>query len=163
MPQLDLTKFPTQLIWLAICFVALYVILNWVAIPRIVAVIDERQRRIDADLEKAAALKADAEQAMEAYEKAMAAARGGSRDILRKAADALSHEAEERQKALGETLARQVREGEERIAASKRQALAEIETVAASLARDVAMKLAEVSADEATAEAAVRRARAGAA
>jgi len=160
MPQLDLTKFPTQLIWLAICFVALYVILAWVAIPRIGAVIEERQRRIDDDLERAAELKADAEAAMAAYEKAMTEARSGSRELLRKAAETIAREGEERQKALGEKLALQIKAGEERIAATKRQALAEIEAVAAGLARDVASKLADVSADESRAAAAVRAARA---
>ena len=160
MPQLDISKFPTQLIWLAICFVALYVVVAWLAIPRIGAVIEERQRRIDADLEKAAALKADAEAAMTAYEEAMSEARAGSRDLMRKAAEAIAREGEERQKVLGDKLAAQIKAGEDSIAATKRQALAEIESVAAGLAREVARKLTGVSADEARAAAAVRSARA---
>ena len=162
MPQLDLTKFPPQLIWLALCFVALYVILAWVAIPRIGAVIEDRQRRIDSDLEKAAELKAEAEKAMAAYEKSMTEARTGARDLMRKAAEAIAKESEERQKALGDKLAQQIKAGEERIAATKRQALAEIETVAAGLARDVAAKLADISIDETRAQAAVQAARSGA-
>jgi len=160
MPQLDISQFPTQLIWLAICFVALYLVLSRVAIPRIGAVIEERQRRVDADLAKAAALKADAEAAMAAYEKAMVEARAGARDLMRKAADAIAHEAEERQKVLGDKLAAQIKAGEDRIGETKRQALAEIEAVAAGLARDVAEKLAGIATDDARANSAVRAARA---
>jgi F-type H+-transporting ATPase subunit b len=163
MPQLDISTFPTQLVWLLISFVALYAVLSLVAIPRIGTVIEERQRRIDGDLEKAAALKAEAEAAMAAYEKAMVEARNGTREIIRQAVETLAKQAEERQKALGVTLAAQIKAGEERIGATKRQALAEIQTIAAGLARDMAMKLADVSTDDAHAAAAVRAAVANAA
>jgi len=163
MPQLDISTFPTQLVWLLISFVALYAVLSWVAIPRIGTVIEERQRRIDGDLERAAELKAEAEAAMAAYEKAMVEARAGTRDIIRQAVDALTKQAEERQKALAVTLAAQIKAGEDRIGETKRQALAEIQTIAAGLARDMAIKLADVTTDDAHASAAVRAAIANAA
>ena len=37
MPQLDVTWFPTQLIWLALTFIALYLVIAGVAAPRISA------------------------------------------------------------------------------------------------------------------------------
>ncbi len=131
MPQLDVTWFPTQLVWLALTFFALYAVISWVAVPRISGVLEERQRRIDGDLERATALKAEAEAAMAAYEKSMVEARNGAREILRQAGDALTKQSEERQKALGDKLADQIRAGEARIAEAKRAALAEVQTVAA--------------------------------
>ncbi len=156
MPQLDYTTFPTQLVWLLITFVALYAVLSLVAIPRIGAVLEERQRRISDDLGRATALKAEADAAMAAYEKAMVEARNGAREILRQAGDALAARAEERQKALGAKLAEQIKQGEERIVETKRRALAEVQTIAADLARSAAMKLAEMSVDEGRAASAVR-------
>src|SRR5579871_1289696 len=158
MPQLDISTFPTQLVWLAITFVALYLVLSMVAIPRIGKVLEERQRRVDDDLERASALKAEAEAAMTAYEKSMTAARNGARDILRQAADAIAKQSEARQRALGDKLAAQIKDGEARIAASKNQALAEIQNVAADLARDMAQKLADVTVDAGAAKAAVNAA-----
>jgi F-type H+-transporting ATPase subunit b len=158
MPQLDISTFPTQLIWLLISFVVLYAVLSRVAMPRIGTVIEERQRRIDGDLERATALKAEADAAMAAYEKAMTEARAGTRDIIRQAVDALTKQAEERQKELGVKLAAQIKAGEDRIGETKRSALAEIQTIAAGLARDMALKLADVSTDEAHASAAVKAA-----
>lgn len=155
MPQLDYTTFPTQLIWLAITFVALYAVLSLVAIPRIGAVLEERQRRVSDDLGRATALKAEADAAMAAYEKAMVEARNGAREILRQTGDALAARAEERLRAVGARLAEQIKEGEERIAETKRRALAEVQTIAAELARGAAMKLADVSVDEARAATAV--------
>jgi F-type H+-transporting ATPase subunit b len=156
MPQLDYTTFPTQLVWLLITFVALYAVLSLVAIPRISAVLEERQRRVSDDLGRATALKAEADAAMAAYEKAMVEARNGAREILRQAGDALAARAEERQRALGAKLAEQIKQGEERIAETKRRALAEVQAIAADLARGAAMKLADMSVDEGRAAAAVQ-------
>lgn len=158
MPQLDVTWFPTQLVWLALTFFALYAVISWVAVPRISGVLEERQRRIDGDLERATALKAEAEAAMAAYEKSMVEARNGAREILRQAGDALTKQSEERQKALGDKLADQIRAGEARIAEAKRAALAEVQTVAAEVARATALRLADVTIDEGKAAAAVRSA-----
>ncbi|HEY1723449.1 MAG TPA: F0F1 ATP synthase subunit B' [Magnetospirillaceae bacterium] len=158
MPQLDVTWFPTQLVWLAITFIALYAVISLIAVPRIGGVLEERQRRIDDDLGRATALKAEAEAAIAAYEKSMTEARNGSRELLRKAADALIKESEERQKALGDKLAEQIKAGEARITASKKAALAEVQTIATDLARAAALKLADVTIDETGAAAAVRSA-----
>jgi F-type H+-transporting ATPase subunit b len=57
MPQLDLATFPPQLIWLAITFVALYLVMRAVGLPRVGAVIAARRARIDGDLEKAAQMR----------------------------------------------------------------------------------------------------------
>ncbi len=156
MPQLDISTFPSQLVWLLITFGVLFLVLWRVAVPRIGSVLEERKRRVDHDLERATALKAEAEAAIAAYEKAMIEARSGAREILRQAGDALAKESERRQAALGEKLAEQIKAGEERIQQAKRAALAEVQVVAADLARAAAERLAGVAVDEGRAASAVR-------
>ncbi len=68
MPQLDPTVFAPQLVWLAITFIALYVILSKFALPKIGGIIAERKSRIDDLAQAAAKLRDDAEKALEAYE-----------------------------------------------------------------------------------------------
>ena len=72
MPQLDTATYLPQLVWFAITFILLYVVLWRVALPRITGVLEERQARIDLDLARAEALKKEAAAALEAYEKTIA-------------------------------------------------------------------------------------------
>ena len=71
MPQLDLTTFPNQIFWLAVTLVIIYLVLNRVALPRIAAVLAERQGTITNDLAAAEELKQKAVEAEEAYNKAL--------------------------------------------------------------------------------------------
>lgn len=155
MPQLDLSTFASQLFWLVVFFVVLYAVLSRVAIPRIAGVLDERERRIADNRERAEKLVAEAKAAEAAYEKLLADARNEAQGILRSAAEDSARRAEERQHELGERLAAQIKAAEERIAASKGEALAEVRAVAAGLASDVAGRLAGIAVDEAAAAAAV--------
>jgi F-type H+-transporting ATPase subunit b len=43
MPQLDFSTFPNQIFWLVVTLVVIYLILSRVALPRIGAVLAERQ------------------------------------------------------------------------------------------------------------------------
>ena len=74
-PPLDHTTFVPQLVWLALTFGLLYVLLKRFALPRVSEVIEERRERIDRDLAKAEALKVETEQALATYERAIGEAR----------------------------------------------------------------------------------------
>ena len=82
MPQFDVATFPTQLVWLAITFVVLYFAMARMALPRIGQVLDERQKRIDDNLDKAETLKGEADTEAAAYAKVLAEAREQSRGVI---------------------------------------------------------------------------------
>ena len=74
MPQLDTTTFVPQLVWLAITFVALYLILGRRLLPRIGEILESRQDKIAHDLAGAESAGKEAKDALAAYEAGLAKA-----------------------------------------------------------------------------------------
>jgi len=155
MPQFDPTFFPTQLFWLAITFIALYVLMVRVGLPRVTEVLDARRERIDHDLEAAEKLKAEAEAALAAYEKTMAEARSQAQGLLRTASERMAAEAAARQGELAKTLAERTKQAESRIDAARQAALADVREVAATAAAAAADRLIGVAVEPSQAAAAV--------
>ena len=52
-PPFDKSTFPSQLIWLSVTFVLLYVLMAKMALPRIASILQERRKRVDDDLSEA--------------------------------------------------------------------------------------------------------------
>jgi F-type H+-transporting ATPase subunit b len=141
MPQLDYHTFVPQLVWLAITFVILYVLMATIALPKVRAAIEGRRHHLDGDLSRAATLKEEAEATLAAYQKTLAEARVAAQETLRQTGEKLAAEAAERQRQLSATLAEQVAAAEARIAASKEQALGDIRGIAAEVGSAVVEKL----------------------
>jgi len=153
MPQLDISVFPTQLFWLALIFIALYLILWKVALPRVTEVRESRQVRIESDLEKAEALKAEAEAALADYEKTVAEATAEAQNSVREAARKMAEDAENQRNALAARLADQLAEAEKRIADERARAINEIGEIAGDLTKAATSRLigSEINQDEANA------------
>lgn len=155
MPQLDASSFSPQLVWLAISFVVLYVLMAKVALPKVAQVLDERQFRIDDNLDSAAKLKAEAETAARAYEKSLTEARAQAQAAVREIADKMAAEAAHRHAELGAKLNQDIASAEAKIAQARDAALANVREMAVAVARQAAGKLAGVEIAEAAAGAAV--------
>lgn len=144
MPQFDTSTYLPQLFWLAIIFVALFVILWRRALPQISDILQARQLRITSDLERAAALKEDADQVMADYGKALAETRAQATALIKQASEEMAAEGAKRQQAIVAELAAKTEAAETRIAAAKNDALAGLKAVAADTARAATAKLIDV-------------------
>lgn len=158
MPQLDVTTFAPQIVWLVITFLAMYFLMAKVALPRIAQVLEERQTRIDDNLEKAAALKKEAEAAAAAYESSLAQARSKAQDEVKAVLDAASAAQAKAQEELSAKINKDLEAAEARIAEAKNKALANIKEVSVDVAKATVEKLSGVSVDDAVVEAAVAKA-----
>ncbi len=147
LPQLDPSTYAPQVIWLAITFVTLYVLMAKVALPRIGHVLEERRHKIDQNLKKAESLKTDAEAVAAAYEAAMADARARAEDVLSEARERAAGEAAERQAEVGDRLHADIRAAEARIAEARDKAVAGIRDLAADVAGSAAERLAGETVD----------------
>jgi F-type H+-transporting ATPase subunit b len=157
MPQLDPATFPSQIFWLAVIFVVLYLLMARLALPRLGAMIAQRKARIEADLERAQQMKAEADAVMTAYQRTLAEARAQAQATVAEAVERFNAAAAEHQRKAGEKLAAETAAAEGRIAEAKAQALANLRTVAIDVARATARKLTGVDIDDARAAAAVDR------
>lgn len=141
MPQLVLPDFAPQLVWLAITFIALYVVMATLGLPRLGGIIAARKGRIDGDLEKAEQMKNEAEAVIAAYNKALAEARLQAQITMRETAEQLNAQSVERQRKVADELARQTAGAERQIEAAKREALAGLRDVAVEVTRAAAARL----------------------
>jgi len=155
MPQLDFSTFPPQVVWLAITFAVLYLLMAYVALPQVGNIIVARRERIDGDLETASRMKTEAEAVIAAYERALAAARQEAQATLKATTDKFAAEAARRQQLLADKLAGETAAAERRIAAAKAAALADLRGVALDVARFATAKLTGREVDETRAGAAV--------
>lgn len=82
LPQLNAETFSSQLFWLTVTFVALYLIVARSILPRIHDVLEKRQHHLNQDLDRADMLSREAEEARAAYEKLQADARGKAQQLI---------------------------------------------------------------------------------
>ncbi len=130
MPQLDFSTFPPQLIWLAIVFFGLYIVLSRLALPQIGGVIEQRRDRIASDLDEVARLKEESEKALAGYEAALAEAKAKAHAIAQETRDKLNAETDRQRAEVEATLAKKTAEAEARIAETRDAAMAQIKDVA---------------------------------
>lgn len=159
MPQLEqINTFASQLFWLVISFVVLFLVMRYAVIPRITKVLEQRRDKISGDLEKAASLKEEAEATLSEYEAAVADGRAKAQAVIRQMTDEMASKAQAEQAKLGEQLAKQIDEAEARIETAKQQALDDIQSVAAEVTQTAAQRLAGLKVDKRSANAAVKAA-----
>ena len=140
-PPFQADTFASQLVWLAIAFVLLYVLMSKLALPRVGAIIEGRQKRIADDIAEAGRLKTQSDDAVAAYEKALADARARAQLIANETRERQAAEAEARRKALEDELNGKLMEAEKTIAATKQAAMSNVRGIAQDAARAIVERL----------------------
>ena len=141
MPQLAFETFVPQLVWLVITFGFLYLMMARVALPRIATVLEERRDRIADDLDQAEQFKLQTDDAIAAYEKALADARANAHEIAQATRDRLHEETERQRQSIEARLAEKIATAEKQIAATKEKALGNVRAVAIEVADAVVTEL----------------------
>jgi len=137
MPQFDFATYAPQIVWLVITFVALYVLMSKVALPRIATVIEHRRDRIASDLDAAARLKEETDEVIAAYEAELAEARGRAHEIAAETRAKLNDELAGERAKVEADLAKKTEAAEKRIADTKAKAMEEVDSAAADAAAEI--------------------------
>lgn len=148
MPQLDPSSFSSQLFWLTVFFVLLYVMLAKFLLPGVQSVLALRERTLDGDLGSAAKLKEQAEAVKQQYEAALADARKQSQLALSEAQAGINAETAKRQADIDAAMARKAAESETAIQKARQGAMEKLTPVASDIAAQVVEMLIHKRPDE---------------
>jgi F-type H+-transporting ATPase subunit b len=140
-PPFQAQHFPSQLLWLAVSFVLLYVLMSKIALPRIGSILAERSKRISDDLAAAERLKTQSDAAHTAYQKALADARSRAQSIASSTREQQASAAEATQKRLEAQLHERLVVAEKSIAATRATAMANVRSIAGDTASTIVERL----------------------
>jgi F-type H+-transporting ATPase subunit b len=154
-PPFQKDTFASQLVSLLIAFVALYLIVSRIALPRVGSVIDERQNKIEGDLADAQKLKDQSDGALKAYESELAAARSRAQAIGAETREKLNAASEAERKTLESQLAVRLAEAEKTIASTRATAMGNVRGIAADAAAAIVQQLTGVLPDGKSVDSAV--------
>jgi len=144
-PPFQAQHFPSQLLWLAVTFVLLYLLMSRIALPRIGAIFAERSKRIADDLAAAQRFKEQSEAANTAYQKGLADARGRAQAIATETREKQAAEAEASNKRLEAQLHDKLAAAEKSIEATRAAAMGNVGSIAAETAAAIVERLIGVA------------------
>jgi F-type H+-transporting ATPase subunit b len=140
-PPFDSQTFASQLFWLVIAFVLLYVLMAKWALPQVARVIESRQKRIEDDIADAGRMREKSHEAIAAYEKALADARSRAQAIANETREKAAAEADAARKKTEEVLNARLAEAEKTIAATKETAMGNVRGIAEDAAGAIVERL----------------------
>ena len=140
-PPFDSEQFPSQLVWLAISFVLLYVLMSRIALPRIGGIMAARNKVISDDLATAEQLKEQSNATQAAYEKALADARGRAQTIAGATRDQQARETEQLHKRLEAQLHDRITAAEQSIAKNRGAAMSNVRSIATEITSAIVERL----------------------
>lgn len=140
-PPFDPATFPSQLLWLAITFGALYLLMSRIALPRIGGILANRKAMIDADLAAADEARQKTDAAISAYETALAEAKAKAQGIANETRESIQADLAAKRAGVETDLAAKMSAAEARIASTKTEALAHVDEIATETAQTVVSQL----------------------
>jgi F-type H+-transporting ATPase subunit b len=155
-PPFDAENFAPQLVWLAIIFGVLYVLLARIALPRVGSILSDREARIANDLDASRQLQVKAQAAAAENDEKMRATRAQAQAIGREAQQKAAAETAAQRAASEQEFAAKLAAADAQISSAKAKALGNVEQIAIDAAAAIVEKLTESRADRAGLEAAYR-------
>ena len=157
LPQLDISTWPNQLLWLATTFLVGYLLMAKVITPRIGSVLNTRRQTIFDDLKRAKDADAEAKQMKEDYESALETARTTAAEAASKAMAEAKAKAEAAEVELTAKLAKKTKAAEIKLTKMRDEALANIHDVAKELTLDTVSSVTGIKVKKTDADKAIKK------
>jgi F-type H+-transporting ATPase subunit b len=130
-PPFDPATFGGQLIWLALVFGTLYLLMSKIGLPQVEGILAARKAAHEGDLAEAARLRGETEESIAAFERALADAHAHAEEIGVSTRDKLNAEIMAKRKAFDAEITANLDAEEKSIAAAKAKAMQNVSEIAA--------------------------------
>jgi len=148
-PPFDPANVTPLLVWLALSFGLLYLLMSKIALPQVANILRARMGKISKDIADAHAARAESEQAAAALEKTIAEARSKAQVVAQQTHARLQAETEVKRQGLEANLNSQLAAAEVRLTEMKNQAMANVGTIAGEAAAAIITRITGKPADTA--------------
>lgn len=156
LPQLDATTFSSQIFWLVVAFLVLYVLMSKLALPRVSEILELRESDISNNLTRAETLQVEMEDIKASYEEALATAHADAQDVMKKIREHTTENVTEKHTDFAEDARIRLQKSEDNILKTKNEILKSMEDIAADITRDGLKKVADITVTKDNALKAVR-------
>ena len=136
-PQLDPTYWASQAFWLILIFIALYLTLSNLLLPKIKDSIDSRESKIKDDLDEAQKLKSLAEQKLKEYGLSIENAKKEIHKIIFESKNKLNLEIQSKKKEFEKEIDNEIKTTEKEIESLKKDSLKSISTISEEMTSEV--------------------------
>ena len=159
MPQLNPEFFASQLSWLVITFVFLFIFLWRISLPRISSVQTKRENKIKEDIKKAKQLQAEAEDIQEQINKQLDQAKSDSAELIKSAFIKLQDESSKKLEELDKNLSTKIDATYEEIEKNKSESMSQIYEQINDITKLMISKISNVQVNEGEIKMAVEKIR----
>ena len=129
MPQLDVSTYPSQLFWLAVSFLSLYLILHFFIVPRFQRIFENRTHSIDTLTQQASRDREEAELLLNEYEQTLAEARIEAHNRFKSVFDEVTATNTKKQSEVLERISSRLREHEQQLYRERLDARKDLESM----------------------------------
>jgi F-type H+-transporting ATPase subunit b len=129
-PPFDPSTFGSQLLWLAIIFGALYLLMSKIGLPQVEGILAARKAAHEGDLAEAARLRSESEAAVATFDKALAEAHAHAEEIGKSMRTKVTSEIMEKRKAFDAEITANLDAEEHKIAEATAKAMKNVGEIA---------------------------------
>ena len=141
MPQLEITTYPSQIFWLVVSFLILYLIMSRIIIPRISSVIKSRESEIKNNIHISEQMYKDTEIINNEYEEIKKEIEGEARGIINYLKETTNKKITKNTDLLKKRLEQKLKKNEQEIINKKKKVLKEIKKISLNLSEEILKKL----------------------
>ena len=141
MPQLEISTFPSQIFWLCVSFIVLYILLSSIVIPKISSVIKGRETEIKNNINNSEKLYIETEKINDEFEKIKEETENKARSIINSLKESTNKKIAENNELLKKNLEKKLEKSELEINAKKKSVLKNINKITLDISQEIVKKL----------------------